>query len=248
MGDLGYDYTGRHVLVTGGSRGTGLAVAFAFAEVGASVTVTGRQPHVSAYSADLMGFAYRPLDLTDPEQIHAFAEDTRRVDVLVSAAGCELPESAVGAERDFILQAVRLGLAGPVQLATKLRAKLAASSGPGGGSVIALPAVKRWQNLYEVPSPQQYAVEVQRTGALFARHGVRYNAISACPPRPTAPAAAPALALVGGTTTSRWQTTLTRPAVSGLDRQIAAVSVFLGSAGATGLTGQTLTVDDLAGD
>lgn len=41
MGELTYDFSGRHVLVTGGARDLGLGIARAFHRAGARVTVTG---------------------------------------------------------------------------------------------------------------------------------------------------------------------------------------------------------------
>jgi NAD(P)-dependent dehydrogenase (short-subunit alcohol dehydrogenase family) len=43
MREPSYDFSGRRVLVTGGTRGMGLYVAQAFADAGAQVTVTGDQ-------------------------------------------------------------------------------------------------------------------------------------------------------------------------------------------------------------
>jgi len=39
-----FDYSGRTVLVTGGTAGIGLAIARAYRDAGASVFVTGRSP------------------------------------------------------------------------------------------------------------------------------------------------------------------------------------------------------------
>ena len=53
MGELGYDYSGCHIVVAGGTRGAGLAIARGFRDFGATVTITGRQYLTSYYDADL---------------------------------------------------------------------------------------------------------------------------------------------------------------------------------------------------
>lgn len=75
----------RSVLVTGGNRGIGLAIARAFAEIGDAVTVT----HRGAEPPD--GLAAVRCDVTDQESVTAaFAEVEERqgsVEVLVANAG-----------------------------------------------------------------------------------------------------------------------------------------------------------------
>ncbi len=137
------------------------------------------------------------------------------------------------------MQAVRLGLAGPIQLATKLRSRLAASSIAGGGSVIALPAARGWHELVREQSPQEYADTVRGYGTSWARHGVRFNAVTAFPTVPSQSPARSDSSTAGGGAALR---TLVRPTRADVDTELAAISLFLGSVGASGLTGQTLTV------
>ena len=48
-----FNFTGSQVLVTGGSNGIGFAIASAFADAGAVVTITGTRPAISNYENDL---------------------------------------------------------------------------------------------------------------------------------------------------------------------------------------------------
>ena len=77
--------TGRRALVTGGTRGIGLAIAERLREDGATVLVTGRRPQAEG----LDGFEYRGVDFAEPSALEAFAEEARdwSPDVLVNNAG-----------------------------------------------------------------------------------------------------------------------------------------------------------------
>ena len=65
----GVDFTGKTVLVVGGSSGIGNGIAHGFRARGASVTVTGTRPdfgdYLEAEDSDFTGLEYRQLDLTD---------------------------------------------------------------------------------------------------------------------------------------------------------------------------------------
>jgi 3-oxoacyl-[acyl-carrier protein] reductase len=80
----------RSVLVTGGNRGIGLAIARAFAEAGDDVAVTYRTGEPPKELADLGCLAVR-CDITDPEQVErAYKEIEEKqgpVEVLVANAG-----------------------------------------------------------------------------------------------------------------------------------------------------------------
>lgn len=175
-----FDFTGRHVLVAGGTRGLGLAAARAFAAAGAEVTVTGTAHLTAFYDADLSGFGYEPLQLADHEAATAFAESVRRPDVLVLAAGPRLPRGTSATEREFVAQAARLGLVGPLHLATRLRLRLAASTAPGGGAVVALPGAAGWFALAHGREGADAALRdaVRRSGTSWAGLGVRVNALT----------------------------------------------------------------------
>ncbi|WP_030544547.1 3-oxoacyl-[acyl-carrier-protein] reductase [Streptomyces albus] len=80
----------RSVLVTGGNRGIGLAIARAFADAGDSVAYTYRSGEPPAELAELGCLAVK-CDITDPEQVEqAYKEIEERhgpVEVLVANAG-----------------------------------------------------------------------------------------------------------------------------------------------------------------
>src|SRR6202453_5283676 len=86
----------RSAIVTGGTRGTGRAIADALAPAGSSLTITGRRPdgveravtELQDAGADVHGIA---LTHTDPEApaeiVKRHSEQFGRLDVLVNNAG-----------------------------------------------------------------------------------------------------------------------------------------------------------------
>jgi gluconate 5-dehydrogenase len=84
-----FDLTGRTALVTGSTRGIGLALARALAGAGARVCVNGRTRE--ACEAVLWeGAVAAPFDVTDEDSIAAAVAEIGRIDVLVNNAGIQL--------------------------------------------------------------------------------------------------------------------------------------------------------------
>jgi len=84
------DFSGKTVLVTGGTGGIGGAVAAAFAKAGASVIATGwGAAELDARRSDpaFAGIDIRELDVGDDAAVEALADATQSLDVLVNCAG-----------------------------------------------------------------------------------------------------------------------------------------------------------------
>lgn len=97
MTDVRIDLSGRVVVVTGGTRGIGLATADALAASGATVVLTGRDEAVAKQRASELAELHGaqvsglPLDVTDSTAVkdlfRAVAKEHGRIDALVASAG-----------------------------------------------------------------------------------------------------------------------------------------------------------------
>jgi len=115
MSDPLFSVEDKAVLVSGGSRGIGRAIAEGFAQRGAKVIVTGRDADALQKTAEEIGSGGRVVvpvvcDVAKSDQIGQLVETTiselGRIDVLVNVAGVNLRKPALDyteEEYDFIL-------------------------------------------------------------------------------------------------------------------------------------------------
>lgn len=128
---LGFDYTGKTVVVTGGSTGIGNACARAFLAAGARVIVTGTRAGAADYDGtdgDLSGLEYARLDQGDRDAVAAWDPGVERLDALI-VAGARVAYRRAEFEIETFADVLATNLTGPMQLATKFRPALAAAQG-----------------------------------------------------------------------------------------------------------------------
>ena len=242
MASLSHDFTGYRVLVIGGTRGTGHAIARAFRDSGAQVTVTGTMMLRELYDHDLTGIDYEMVNLARQNSIDHLVGVIGEIDILVLAAGCNLPYGLPPGERDFIGEAVRSGVLGPMFLTTRLRLKLSQSPAPGGGCVINTNAVMRWLELTVDPAhaADELAAATARAAQNWAGIGVRVNSVLE-PPRGLLPrqggSDATRLPPASGAHALRGDTLVRTQAMTD---SVVATAMFLATVDAARLTGHTL--------
>ena len=241
-----FDFTGSTVLVTGGTSGIGHAIATAFADAGADVTVTGTREGASAYDMDLSRFEYLTLNTGDANSVDAVVEELGdrldRLDVLVNNAGANFPGGRDEWGPDAFADAVALNLVGPMRLTVGLEGLLAASGAPGGASVVNLASMAALRAVPIVPGyGAAKAALVNLTGTLARRlvdRGVRVNAVA--PGVIETPMTAPMLGIPELIEPELAHTPMGR---LGRPDEVAAAVLFLSSSAAGYVTGHTLAVD-----
>src|SRR5690242_8611395 len=97
-----FDLTGRVALVTGGSKGLGLAMAVGFAEAGAKVVISSRHENELRSAADQIASetgsqaAWVVADMVDRGDVRRLADEATkkfgRVDIVVNNAGTNNPQ------------------------------------------------------------------------------------------------------------------------------------------------------------
>ena len=175
------DFTGRTVLVVGGSSGIGNGIAQGFRRRGATVHVWGTRPTASDYSpeegSDLTGLAYAQLDASDQAAIDAYRPPFTALDVLVLSQG-----TVVYGQGEFEManfrKVVDVNLAGVMACAMKFHPLLKASK----GALITVSSTSAYHATRSNPAygaSKSALVGLTRTlGQAWARDGVRVNGIA----------------------------------------------------------------------
>ncbi len=111
---------GAHVLITGGSRGIGAAMAREFARAGARVSLTARSTAAIEQLALEFGGQAFTADLLDPASVDALVDDVEQaagpIDVLVNNAGLEGHAWFHDSDNDVNRQIIGLNLEAPIAL------------------------------------------------------------------------------------------------------------------------------------
>ncbi len=237
-----FDFTGRHVLVTGGSRGIGLEIARSFSAAGASTIITGTRASADDYDTDLSPFGYEQCSMTVADDIATLGAGLDALDVLVNNAGANLPGGQDEWIPEVFEESLAINLSGAFRLATACRGLLTQSSLGGGGAIVNMASLASFFAVPMVPgygAAKAGVVQMTKSTAVqWAPDGIRVNAV------------APGLIETDMTSPMKDFPELAQPHMDrtpmarwGRPDDIAPVVLFLASPAAKYITGQTIRVD-----
>jgi NAD(P)-dependent dehydrogenase (short-subunit alcohol dehydrogenase family) len=150
------DFTGAVVLVTGGTRNIGRAIADRFAAAGATVVVAGRTD-----PGELDRLEFVPCDVRDPDAVEALVRTVvtvhGRLDVVVNNAGGSPPAPAAEASARFSERIIALNLLAPLQVSQA--ANRVMQEQPDGGVIVNVGSISGLR-----PSPRTAAYGAAKAG------------------------------------------------------------------------------------
>jgi NAD(P)-dependent dehydrogenase (short-subunit alcohol dehydrogenase family) len=187
------DYSGRTVLVTGGTKGIGAVIARSFLDAGADVVVCGRHDPGSPPAAGGRTARFLAADVRDADAAAGLVERAAglmgRLDVLVNNAGGSPDADAATVSPRFVERVVQLNLLAPFYVAQP--ANKIMQDQPGGGAIINIGSVSGAD-----PQPGTAAYTAAKAGLLALTRAlalewspkVRVNHVTAGPVRTEAAA------------------------------------------------------------
>jgi 3-oxoacyl-[acyl-carrier protein] reductase len=175
------DFSGKTVLVVGGSSGIGNGIAQAFRAKGAAVYVWGTRSTAADYAneagSDLSGLHYQQLDVSDGHAVEAYTPTYRQLDVLVLAQGIVIYRRGEFAVPGF-RKVIDVNLISLMACAAKFHDLLAASR----GALITVSSTAAYHATRGNPAynaSKAGAVGLTRTlGEAWAAEGIRVNGIA----------------------------------------------------------------------
>jgi 3-oxoacyl-[acyl-carrier protein] reductase len=249
---MSFDFKGRRVVVAGGSRGIGRAIALAFAQAGAGVSICARGTQaLEATRADLARCGGRvhaaPCDLADGDAVARYVADAAQalagIDVLVNnASGFGMADDEAGWAAGLAVDVMAMVRASHAALPWLERSD--GTSG-AGASIIHVSSISAYRASTRAPAYAAVKAAINSyTGsqaAMLAKKGIRVNAI-----------APGSIEFDGGVWAQRrlsgdpvYERTLKGIPFGrmGEPEEVAEVALFLASRHARWMTGQVLAVD-----
>jgi len=239
MNDL--DFSGKRVLVVGGSSGIGNGIARGFRARGAEVHVWGTRASAEDYAgqegSDLAGLHYAQVNVADFDELSAYAPPFDSLDVLVQSQGFVRYKQAEYAKKGWD-EVMDININSVMHTATKFKPMLSAAK----GAIVIVSSVSGLQANIGNPAyaaSKAAAISLTKTlGQSWARDGIRVNGL--------APGLVPTK-LTAVTTQNKERAEASLRAIPvrrlGTPEEMAGAAMFLASPLASYVQGHTLIAD-----
>jgi 3-oxoacyl-[acyl-carrier protein] reductase len=176
-----FDFSGKTVLVVGGSSGIGNGIAQAFRRSGATVHVWGTRASARDYAgedgSDLAGLGYAQMDVSDFAALEAHKPPFDALDVLANSQGTVIYKRGEFS-MDGFQKVIDVNLNSVMACATKFRPMLAAAK----GSIVNISSTSAYHTTLGNPAygtSKAACVALTRNLAhAFARDGIRVNGVA----------------------------------------------------------------------
>lgn len=244
-----FDLSGKTAIITGGSKGLGLAMAEGLASAGANIVLVNRNSEEGKTAASFLTQSYPvkamsyAADITQEEQVNAMVQEVMgtfgRIDILINSAGINIRGPINELSLDQFNEVMQVNVTG-TWLCCK--AVVPHMKDQKRGSIINLASTLGLVGLANrTPYTSSKGAVVQMTRALgleLAPYNINVNAI--CPGPfltemniPVADTEEVKKFIVGATALARW----------GELREIQGAAIFLASEASSYMVGSMLTVD-----
>ena len=175
------DFTGKTILVVGGSSGIGNGVAHAFHERGGAVHIWGTRPSAADYDgvegSDITGLTYHYVDVADRARIDQVAAGIPAMDVLVLCQGTVVYKRGEFEPPGWD-RVMAVNLDSLMDCSRAFHDKLAAAR----GSIIIVSSVSGYKSNRGNPAyaaSKAGAISLTKTlGEAWARDGIRVNGMA----------------------------------------------------------------------
>lgn len=137
------DFTGRVVIVTGGTKGIGKVITQSFLDHGADVVICARNAPDEPVRAGGKEAVFVTCDVRDPDQVKAVAQTAidrfGRIDALINNAGGAPPADSATVSPRFNERIIALNLVAPITFAQAVHDAMQAQ--PEGGVILNISSV-----------------------------------------------------------------------------------------------------------